>query len=43
MNKIGLGFLLCIFAIAPVNAQRLAVKSNLLYDLTGTLNVGGEY
>ncbi len=26
--------------IAP--AQSIAVKSNVLYDLTGTLNLGGE-
>jgi long-subunit fatty acid transport protein len=43
MNKIFLSFLLCILAVGTVYSQKLAVKSNVLYDATGTINVGGEY
>jgi hypothetical protein len=43
MNKLCLGILLSVLTVSISYAQNLAVKSNLLYDLTGTLNVGGEY
>ena len=33
---------LLIVLSAPVSAQQFTVKSNLLYDLTSTLNLGGE-
>ena len=34
--------LLCLVASAGVSAQKLAVKTNLLYDATGTINLGAE-
>lgn len=33
---------LCFCSSEKAQAQSLAVKSNLLYDITGTLNLGGE-
>jgi long-subunit fatty acid transport protein len=43
MNKIFFSLLLCILTISAVYSQKIAVKSNVLYDATGTINVGGEY
>ncbi|MDR1918640.1 MAG: DUF3575 domain-containing protein [Tannerellaceae bacterium] len=43
MNKICFGLLLYLLATVAVSSQRIAVKSNLLYDATGTVNIGGEY
>lgn len=43
MNKILLGFLFCFCSIFAMNAQMIAVKSNVVYDATATLNVGAEY
>lgn len=38
-------FALITFLIAgmSVSAQKIAVKTNLLYDVTTTLNVGAEF
>ena len=35
--------LLVALLSGTVSAQRLAVKSNLLYDITSTINLGVEY
>jgi long-subunit fatty acid transport protein len=43
MNKICFSFLFCIAVISSAYSQKIAVKSNALYDATGTINVGGEY
>ena len=43
MNKIYFSFLFCILISCTIHAQKIAVKSNLLYDATGTVNLGGEY
>lgn len=43
MNKIWLGFLLFVSIIFAGKAQNIAVKSNLVYDATATLNLGAEY
>ncbi|GHT29101.1 hypothetical protein AGMMS49574_04850 [Bacteroidia bacterium] len=43
MNKIFFSLLLCILTVSTVYSQKIAVKSNVLYDATGTINVGGEY
>ncbi|MEN9917640.1 MAG: hypothetical protein RL662_76 [Bacteroidota bacterium] len=42
MNKILLLLLLLIAVILPCSSQSFAVKSNLLYDATATLNLGVE-
>ena len=43
MNRVLLPFLLMLFCgIAEAHAQRLAVKSNLLYDATTTVNLALE-
>jgi hypothetical protein len=43
MGKIYL-CLLCYFVVTTtVYSQKAAVKSNILYDATGTFNIGGEY
>lgn len=43
MNKICFCFLCCFFVTTIVYSQKVAVKSNILYDATGTFNIGGEY
>ncbi len=43
MNKIWLGFLFYICTVSTICAQQIAVKSNIVYDATATLNVGAEY
>ncbi|MDR0537540.1 MAG: DUF3575 domain-containing protein [Tannerellaceae bacterium] len=43
MNKLCISFLFCIASICTASAQKLAVKSNILYDATGTVNLGAEY
>lgn len=42
MNKIFIVFLICLCAGTGVRAQVVAVKTNLLYDATTTLNLGVE-
>lgn len=42
MNKIILVFLMALSIGLTANAQRIAVKSNLLYDATATVNLGVE-
>lgn len=39
--KAGVFFIL-LFTASNLHAQNIAVKSNLLYDLTSSLNIGGE-
>lgn len=34
--------LVCLLPVANLRGQNIAIKSNLLYDLTTTLNIGGE-
>ena len=43
MNKIWLSFLFCIGLMTSLQAQMIAVKSNIVYDATGTFNLGMEY
>ncbi|MDR1500021.1 MAG: DUF3575 domain-containing protein [Tannerellaceae bacterium] len=43
MGKLLVSFLFSIFIISAAYSQQIAVKSNLVYDATGTINVGGEY
>ena len=35
-------FLTCLLPASSLYGQKIAVKSNLLYDLTTTFNIGGE-
>ncbi|MDL2221468.1 DUF3575 domain-containing protein [Parabacteroides sp. OttesenSCG-928-N08] len=42
MNKIGLAVLLCIILAGKISAQSVALKTNLLYDLTTSPNIGVE-
>lgn len=35
-------FTVCLFIASHLHAQTIAVKSNLLYDLTSSLNIGSE-
>jgi hypothetical protein len=43
MNKLCFSVLFCILTIGSVCAQKIAVKTNVVYDATGTVNIGGEY
>lgn len=43
MNKISLALFFCLCMALTVQAQKIAVKSNILYDATATLNLGVEY
>lgn len=43
MNKIWLSFLFCICMVATLHSQKIAIKSNIVYDATATLNLGVEY
>ena len=43
MNKIWLIFFFYACMILTVQAQKIAIKSNLLYDATATVNLGVEY
>ncbi|MDR1937747.1 MAG: DUF3575 domain-containing protein [Tannerellaceae bacterium] len=43
MNKMCFVLLFYLFATVAVSSQQIAVKSNILYDATGTVNIGGEY
>lgn len=43
MNKIWLSFLFCIGLMTSLHAQTVAIKSNIVYDATATLNLGVEY
>jgi hypothetical protein len=43
MNKMSLSLLFCLFTLFGVYSQRIAIKNNLVYDATGTVNIGGEY
>ncbi|MDR0428858.1 MAG: DUF3575 domain-containing protein [Tannerellaceae bacterium] len=43
MSKVWLGLLLFICVFPAVDAQRIAVKNNVVYDVAATLNVGAEY
>lgn len=40
--KLGAVFMLLMMFVLPLRAQNIAVKSNLFYDLTTTLNLGVE-
>lgn len=42
MKKCSLLFM-TLLAVSGLSAQRLAVKTNLLYDVTGTFNAGLEF
>lgn len=37
-----IAIMLTVISSRTASAQSIAVKSNILYDLTGTLNLGGE-
>jgi hypothetical protein len=43
MSKMWVGLLFLIFTTFAAYSQRIAIKSNLAYDATGTVNIGGEY
>jgi hypothetical protein len=43
MCKIWVSFLFLIFTTFAVYSQQIALKSNLVYDATATVNIGGEY
>ncbi|MDR1356809.1 MAG: DUF3575 domain-containing protein [Tannerellaceae bacterium] len=43
MGKLWVSFLFFVFTTFSVYSQQIAIKSNLVFDATGTLNVGGEY
>ncbi|MDR0748963.1 MAG: DUF3575 domain-containing protein [Tannerellaceae bacterium] len=43
MNKIWLGLLFGFCMSIAAHAQRIAVKSNVVYDAAAILNVGGEF
>lgn len=36
-------WILFLFVCISVSAQKIAVKTNLLYDVTTTLNLGAEF
>ena len=36
-------WILLLFVSITVSAQKIAVKTNLLYDVTTTLNIGAEF
>lgn len=42
MNKLYLVMLVCLSSLSGLRAQVVAVKTNLLYDATTTLNLGAE-
>lgn len=42
MKKFILTYIICIFFLPFITAQQVAVKSNLLYDITSTINLGLE-
>lgn len=42
MNKLYLLLILCLFSLAGLRAQVVAVKTNVLYDATTTFNLGAE-
>jgi long-subunit fatty acid transport protein len=43
MSKMWVGLLFLIFTTCAVYSQQIAIKNNLVYDATGTVNIGGEY
>ncbi|MDR2533441.1 MAG: DUF3575 domain-containing protein [Tannerellaceae bacterium] len=43
MNKIGLSFLCFALICFAADAQKIAVKNNVLYDAAGVANLGAEY
>lgn len=43
MNKMWVSLLFFIFTALAVHSQQIAIKSNLVYDATGTINIAGEY
>lgn len=43
MQKLFLVVTIIMFAAFSVSAQRIAVKTNMLYDITSTLNLGVEF
>ncbi|MDH6303494.1 hypothetical protein M2459_000573 [Parabacteroides sp. PF5-5] len=43
MNKIWLSLLFGVCIISAINAQQIAIKSNLVYDATASINIGAEY
>lgn len=36
-------WIFCVFVCVSVSAQKIAVKTNMLYDVTTTLNLGVEF
>lgn len=36
-------WIFCVFVCVSVSAQKIAVKTNMLYDVTTTLNLGIEF
>lgn len=36
-------WIFCVFVCVSVSAQKIAVKTNMLYDVTTTLNIGVEF
>lgn len=45
MKGILVNILICVLSFSPclVKGQNIAVKTNIIYDLTATVNLGGEY
>ncbi|MDR1645256.1 MAG: DUF3575 domain-containing protein [Tannerellaceae bacterium] len=43
MSKLWVSLLFLIFTAFAAYSQHIAIKSNLVYDATGTINIGGEY
>lgn len=43
MNKKCFSLLFWVFTLFSAYSQQIAIKNNLVYDATGTLNIGGEY
>jgi long-subunit fatty acid transport protein len=43
MDKIRICFLFCIIALNVAHAQKIALKNNIFWDATGTVNLGMEY
>jgi hypothetical protein len=43
MSKTWVSLLFFIFTTCAVHSQQIAIKSNLVYDATGTVNIAGEF
>lgn len=41
--KKALVWIFYLFVFVSISAQKIAVKTNILYDVTTTLNIGAEF